>query len=157
MNMMNNDVLRRIRYTFDFSDSEMIALFKAADLTVTREQVSAWLKKDEDPHFQNCEDFQLASFLNGFIVKKRGPKEGEPPKVEKSLTNNIILRKIMIALNLKSDDTLEILRLADFSLSPPELSAFFRKSDHKHYRACQDQILRNFLKGMQLKFRPSVN
>lgn len=173
MNMMNNDVLRRIRYTFDFSDSEMIAMFNSIDLPaslpaslpadlpvrvstqlpVTREQVSSWLKKDEDPNFRSCEDIYLSRFLNGFIEKKRGPKEGVPPKLENRLTNNVILRKIAIALNLKSDETLEILKLADFALSSHELSAFFRKPDHRHYRECKDQILRNFLKGLQLKWK----
>ena len=51
--MTNNDVLRRIRYTFDFSDSEMISIFGLADLEVTREQVSDWLKKDDEFVMQN--------------------------------------------------------------------------------------------------------
>ena len=151
--MTNNDILRRIRYTFDFSDPKMIAIFGLANLEVTRGQVSDWLKKEDDPAYQNCTDIQLAIFLNGLINDKRGKKEGPQPKPEKRLTNNIIFRKLKIALDLKADDVLDILDLANLRISKHELSAFFRKPDHKHYRNCKDQILRNFLKGLQLKYR----
>lgn len=151
--MTNNDVLRRIRYIFDLSDSEMIAIFGQADEEVTREQVSDWLKKDDDPAFKNCSDTTLAIFLNGFINEKRGRREGEQPRPEKRLNNNIIFTKLKIALNLKAEEIIEILALAGFHIGKHELSAFFRRPNHKHYRECKDQILRNFLKGIQLKFR----
>ncbi|MBE0439909.1 MAG: DUF1456 family protein [Gammaproteobacteria bacterium] len=151
--MTNNDVLRRIRYTFDFSDAKMIALFKLAEVDVSREQISNWLKKEDDPDYQNCPDKQLAIFLNGLINDMRGKKQGPQVEPENKLTNNIIFRKLTIALNLQAEDTLEILELADLRISKHELSAFFRKPDHKHYRQCKDQVLRNFLFGMQLMYR----
>ena len=88
--MTNNDVLRRIRYTFDFDDSKMIAIFGLADLTVTRAQISDWLKKEDDPAYLPCEDAEFAAFLNGLIIDKRGKKEGAQPAAEKRLTNNLI-------------------------------------------------------------------
>ncbi|MDX2477255.1 MAG: DUF1456 family protein [Gammaproteobacteria bacterium] len=155
--MTNNDILRRIRYTFDFDDSKMITVFGLADHQVSREQISDWLKKDDDPAYQACSDTQLAIFLNGLINDMRGRKEGAQAEPEKRLTNNIILKKLKIALNLQAEDVLEILQLAGFQLSKHELSAFFRKPGHKHYRECKDQILRNFLQGMQLKYRQKKN
>lgn len=154
--MTNNDILRRLRYIFNFNDSTMITIFSLADLKVTREQISDWLKKDDDPAYKTCNDNQLAIFLNGLINYKRGKKDGPQPTAEKKLNNNIIFRKLKIALNLKEDDTLEILQLANLVISKHELSAFFRRQDHKHYRICKDQILRNFLQGMQLKYRPTT-
>ncbi len=154
--MTNNDILRRIRYIFDFGDSKMIDIFGLADHQITREQISDWLKKDDDPAYQKCSDSQLAIFLNGLINDKRGKKEGPQPEPEKLLTNNIIFMKLKIALKLKAEDVLEILDLATLRLSKHELSAFFRKPEHKHYRDCKDQVLRNFLKGMQLKYRPNL-
>jgi uncharacterized protein YehS (DUF1456 family) len=151
--MVNNDVLRRVRYIFDFNDSKMMAIFSLADHHVSREEVSAWLKKEEDDGFEPCDDLLLAAFLNGLIVDMRGAKDGQKPVVEKRLTNNMIFMKLKIALSLKAEDVMAILALADFKISKHELSAFFRKTDHKHYRDCKDQILRNFLKGLQLKFR----
>jgi len=149
----NNDVLRNLRYIFDISDSKMISIFGLADLQVTRGQISDWLKKDDDPAFQKCGDTQLAVFLNGLIIDKRGKKEGPQPEPEQRLNNNIIFRKLRIALNLQAEDVLEIMGLAGMDISKHELSAFFRKPDHKHYRECKDQVLRNFLKGLQLKYR----
>ncbi len=151
--MTNSDVLRRIRYIFDFSDSKMIALFDLGNLKVTRSQVSDWMKKEDDPDYKNCTDIQLAIFLNGLIIDKRGKKEGPQPQPEKRLTNNIILRKLKIALDLQADDVLAIMDLAKLRISKHELSAFFRRPDHKHFRECKDQVLRSFLKGVQLKYR----
>ena len=154
--MTNNDVLRRIRYVFDFTDSKMIAVFGSADHQVTRAEISDWLKKDNDPAYQKCSDALLAIFLNGLINDKRGRKEGPQPEPEQRLNNNIVFMKLKIALNLKAEDVLQIMDLAHFSISKGELSSFFRSPGHKHYRECKDQILRNFLKGMQLKYRASA-
>ena len=152
--MKNNDILRRLRYIFDFDDSKMIAIFHQADLHVNREQVSAWLKKDDAAGFLNCNDLTLASFLNGLIVELRGKRESPMPIAEKKLNNNIILKKLKIALALQTQDVLSVLSLAGFRLSQHELSAFFRKADHKHYRQCKDQVIRNFLQGLQQELRP---
>ncbi|MCW9048436.1 MAG: DUF1456 family protein [Gammaproteobacteria bacterium] len=152
--MTNNDILRRIRYTFDFDDSKMMELMSSEGQPVSREQMSDWLKKDDDPAFVECKDVQLAIFLNNLIDENRGKKEGAQPVLEKHLTNNIILRKLKIALNLKDEDILNMMTTADFTISKHELSALFRKKGHKHHRVCKDQILRKFLQGMQLKYRP---
>ncbi|MFC1236279.1 DUF1456 family protein [Vibrio sp. UBA2437] len=152
--MTNNDILRRIRYTFDFKDSQMIAIFAAADHTVTRAQISDWLKKEEDPSYIKMVDTELAIFLNGLINTKRGKREGEQPTPEKRLTNNMVFMKLRIALNMKAEDILETMEVANFIMSKHELSSFFRKPDNKHYRECKDQILRNFLMGIQRKLRP---
>lgn len=151
--MTNNDILRRLRYTFNCNDSKMISIFGLADHKVTREQICDWLKTEDDPACQACSDSQLAIFLNGFINDMRGKKEGPPAVPEKRLTNNIVLVKLKIALNLQAEDILKILDLADVHISKHELSAFFRKPGNKHYRACKDQILRNFLKGLQRQYR----
>lgn len=154
--MTNNDILRRIRYIFDFGDSKMIAIYGLAGLQVSRAQVSDWLKKDDDPTYQECSDTQFAIFLNGMINDKRGKKEGPQHEPEPRLTNNIIFMKLKIALDFKAEDVLEILGLADLCISKHELSSFFRKPGNKHYRDCKDQILRKFLKGLQLKYRPII-
>lgn len=152
--MTNNDTLRRIRYCFDLNDKTMIKIFELAGATTTRATISDWLKQEEAEGYVNCPDVQLASFLNGFIVFKRGPSEKGMPKAETKLNNNMIFRKLKIALQLDSDQVLELLQLVDFRLGKSELSAFFRKPGHKHYRDCKDQILRNFLFGLQKKYRP---
>lgn len=151
--MTNNDIIRRLRYAFEFNDEKMIELFALADLIVTRAQVSDWLKKDDDPQFKEITDKELAIFLNGFINDKRGKKEGSQPEPEEELSNNIILRKLKIALNLIDEDIIEILMVAGSKISKHQLSAFFRKPNHHKYMVLQNQLLRNFIKGLQYKYR----
>jgi len=151
----NNDILRRIRYTFAINDQKMLAIFALAGQQLSREQVNSWLRKDDDPEFSKCSDADLTLFLDGFISEHRGKKEGAPPPLEERLTNNTVFRKLKIALDLKAEDVLEILALSGVAISKHELSAFFRKIGHKHYRECKDQILRNFINGLQIKYRAS--
>lgn len=152
--MTNNDILRRVRYIFDFNDDKMIALFASADCSVSRAQISDWMKADDDPDYKSLSDVLLATFLNGLINDKRGKREGPQPVPEKNLSNNAIFMKLKIALSLQAEDILEIMDLSDFRMSKHELSAFFRKEGHKHFRECKDQILRIFLKGLQMQHHP---
>ena len=151
--MENNDILRRIRYSFNFSDSKMTTIFELAGFPVNRAQISIWLKKDIDPEWKELPDNMLATFLNGLIILNRGKKDGSPLVAENRLNNNIIFRKLRIALNLKDDEVLQLLKLAGLQISKHELSAFFRNPNQSQYRECKDQVLRNFLQGMRLKYR----
>ncbi len=151
--MTNNDILRRLRYTFDLGDDQMIALFALGDHEVTRAQVSDWMKKEDDPAYKVLEDRTLAMFLNGFIADKRGKRPGPAPKPESKLNNNIILRKLKIALEMRDEDIVDIMQLVGLSFSKHEINAFFRKFTQNQYRVCQDQFLRNFLKGLQVQYR----
>ncbi len=69
------------------------------------------------------------------------------------MTNNDILKKLRIALKLTDTDIIEILKLADYDITKAQLSALFRKEDHKNYIECQNQLLRNFLNGLIIKYR----
>lgn len=64
------------------------------------------------------------------------------------LTNNDIFKKLRVALKLKDDDIIQILKLVDYEISKTELSAIFRNEDHPNYKNCGDQLLRNFLNGL---------
>ncbi|ALS32917.1 DUF1456 family protein [Pseudoalteromonas sp. NZS127] len=152
--MTNNDILRRIRYTFNLTDTAMVNVFAAAEHTVTTEQVIAWLTKEGEEAYTEISDTEFATFLNGFINTQRGKREGEQPVPESKLNNNIIFMKLRIALNMKAEDVIATLALVDFNLSKHELSAFSRKVDNKHYRVCNNQVLRLFLTGVQQQVRP---
>ena len=154
--MKNNTILRQIRYIFDLSDDQMIDLFAQAEVVVTRAEVSNWLKKEEHEDYQEISDPQFASFLNGFINQKRGKRDGLQPAPEKQLNNNIIFRKLKIALAYKDTDIIDTYNLVGMIISKHELSAIFRNPNQNQYRACKDQFLRNFLYGLQLKYRNEV-
>ena len=114
------------------------------------------LKKEEEEEFISCSNPLLSFFLDGLIIHKRGRKdsaETEAPKPDASLNNNAILKKLRIALDLKEDDMLALMKLAGVTISKSELSALFRTKGHKHYKECGDQFLRNFLQGLTIRNR----
>jgi len=154
--MTNNDVLRQLRYALNINDSKMIEMFKLADHEIEQSNLTSLLKKEDEEGFADCADYVLGYFLNGLIIYKRGRKEmkpGETRKPDSRLTNNTILKKLRIALELKEDDMLAIMKLADVDISKSELTALFRKEGHKNYKECGDQFLRKFLKGLSIRYR----
>lgn len=151
--MTNNDIFCRICNTFDLNDTAVIEICALADFNATQQQIAAWLKNTDEEAFLELAGTQLAQFLNGFINLKRGKRDGEQPKPEEHLTNNMIFQKLRIALNLKAEDVLDILQAADVHLSKHELSAYFRKFGNKHYQECSDQLLQSFLQGVQAQLR----
>jgi uncharacterized protein YehS (DUF1456 family) len=154
--MINNDVLRSIRYMLDLGDNHVIEMARLADadFTLERSDVQAFLKRDDDAGYLECSDRVLAHVLDGLVVQRRGRNETLPPRpVEKRMTNNLVLKKLRVAFELKDDDMHRIFDDAGFSVTKPELSALFRQPGHKNYRACGDQMLRNFLKGLTLRVR----
>ncbi|AZF51666.1 Uncharacterized protein YehS [Pseudomonas sp. R4-34-07] len=152
--MIHNDVLRSVRYMLDISDNKMVEIIKLGGMDVTKEDVLTYLKKDEEEGFVFCPDEVMAHFLDGLVMFKRGKDESRSPQpIETPVTNNIILKKLRVAFELKEDDMHAILKAAEFPVSKPELSALFRKFGHTNYRTCGDQLLRNFLKGLTLRVR----
>lgn len=165
MNMTNNDILIRLRYALDIKDSDMVEIFKLGGVEITRDELRMLLMKPQEDSdgFEDflCTDYMLESFLNGLIVFKRGkqePKPGQPSGPDLSLqngghANNVMLKKVKIALSLTSEDIIEILKLAGVNISKGELSALLRKEGHKNYKECGDRYARNFLKGLAIRYR----
>ena len=154
--MINNDVLRAVRYMLDLSDARVAAIVQLAEptLTLSRDEVQALLKKEGEAGVVECSNHVLAAFLDGLVVDRRGRDETRPPRpLEKHVTNNVVLKKLRVAFELKDVDMHQILEAAGFPVSKPEMSAFFRQPGHKNFRLCGDQVLRNFLKGLTLRLR----
>lgn len=154
--MTNNDILRRLRYALNISDPAMIKIFKLSGHEIDQSGLAALLKKEDEEGYVECGDKVMELFLDGLIVHRRGRKETAPGQAKKSdtpLTNNAILKKLRIALELKEDDMTGILKLAGVNMSGHELTALFRKEGHRNYKECGDQFLRNFLKGLTVRDR----
>ena len=150
--MTNNDFLRRLRYALNIKDNVMVQIFKKGNIVLAREDVIDYLKKDIDEGFKKLNNNDLIAFLDGLIIQKRGEKEDGTPvpqvKVTKNNLNNILLRKLRIALSFKSYDMIKIFKLGGIEISEGELSALFRSEDHKNYKECGDKYVRVFLKGL---------
>jgi uncharacterized protein YehS (DUF1456 family) len=148
-------VLRRLRYALDLDDARARHLFALGGRPVEPAALQGFLARDDAPGFVACPDADLAAFLDGLVTDRRGPRDPAAPPRPKDdrLDNNVILKKLRVALELQEQDLLELMRLEDRRLSPSELSAFFRKPDHKHYRRIGDQLLRAFLQNLATKLR----
>ena len=174
--MNNNDILIRLRYALDIKDIDMVEIFKLGGIEVTKEEVLEMLTKsrdngrneadkdgsgDENKANKKCNNAMLESFLNGLIIFRRGkqePKPGQPEKPALSIkdtvnVNNVMLKKLKIALALTSEDMLNIFEKAGVNITKGELSAIFRKEGHKNYKECGDKYARNFLKGLAVRYR----
>ena len=154
--MINNDVLRSIRYMLDLSDAKVVEITRLADadFAIDKADVQAYLKKEDDEGYAECSNAVLAHFLDGLVFHYRGSNGDQPPRpVEKRVTNNVVLKKLRVAFELKDVDMHQCFEDAGFPVSKPELSALFRQPDHKNFRLCGDQLLRNFLKGLTLRVR----
>ena len=150
--MTNNDLLRSLRYVFKLSDKQMLTLFCSHPHSVAvmaPKQLSEKMADDEADNFSELSDDELTAFLDGLIVSRRGLKDGAPTPVrQERLSRNDVLKKLRIALEFKEQDMLETLEAGGTKLSKGELSAFFRKPDHKHYRQVGNQAMRAFLRGL---------
>ena len=149
MAINTNEILYRIYKALGLSIDEMLKAYRLVKYPMQREHLEALLKRRYDKGFELCSYEELGVFLDGLIVLKRGPspkKATEEEAVE--LTNNLILKKLRIALELKEAETEIIFNLADVMLSKQELKSLFRKEGHKNFKACSDELLRAFLEGL---------
>ncbi|MGG1397937.1 DUF1456 family protein [Bacillus salipaludis] len=171
MSMTNNDILIRLRYALDIKNTDMVEIFKLGGIELTKEEVLKVLTKskddyndgdiEEDDNTIKCNNFMFESFLNGLIIFKRGkqdPKPGQPDRPAMTIkdhgsVNNVLLKKLKIALSLTSEDMIEILEDAGVTITKGELSALLRKEGHKNYKVCGDKYARNFLKGLAIQYR----
>ncbi|MGL4368482.1 MAG: DUF1456 family protein [Spirochaetota bacterium] len=153
--MTNNDILKRLRYALNYNDVTMIAVFRIAGVYMMQADLAAVMKKDDEEGFVHFSRSLLESFLDGLIIHKRGPRgDGASAPLKKiPLTNNVILRKLKIAMSFKDDDMIEVMKLGGTEISKSELSSFFRAEGHPHFKECHDQFLRNFIKGLTLYTR----
>jgi uncharacterized protein YehS (DUF1456 family) len=147
--MTHNDVLRSVRYLLNVSDATLADIIRLGHGEVSTGEIVAFLKKEDEDGYQACGDAVMARFLNGLVTYKRGKDDSRPPQpVEVPVTNNTVLKKLRVAFELKDDDIIALLQRTGLSVSKTELSAFFRRPDHRNYRECGDQLLRYLLKGL---------
>ena len=147
--MVSNDILRSVRYILKINNNDLVRIFALGEAEVTAEQLVPWLRKEDEEGFVRCPDIILSGFLNGLIYDKRGKDDSAPElALERRVNNNTVLKKLRIAFSLKTDDIQAIMSEQKYRVSVPEITAMMRSPDHKNYRECGDQFLRNFLRGL---------
>lgn len=147
--MTHNDVLRGIRYLLNVSDAGLRDVIRLGGGAVSPDDVAAFLKREEEPGYRACDEDVMGCFLNGLIIYKRGKDDSRPPRpTEGPITNNTVLKSLRVAFELTDSDIIELIAKTGLRVSKAEVSAFFRRPDHRNYRDCGDQFLRNLLKGL---------
>lgn len=163
--MTNNDILIRLRYALDIKNTDMVKIFKLGGMDFTKDEVLNMLIKVNDEQeapeeYNKCNNKMLEAFLNGLITFKRGSQPSKPGQAEgaqpisgKESPNNMLLKKVKIALALTSEDMLNILYDGGVNVSKGELGAILRNPSHRNYKECGDRFVRNFLRGLTNKYR----
>jgi len=154
--MTYNDMLRTLRYALNMSDTAMMEIINLSGHALEPFDLAGLLKKEDERGYRICSDAVLGWFLDGLITRNRGKREIVPDQVKgpaAPLNNNAILKKLRIALELDEENMLGIMKLANINVSRSELTALFRKKEHKNYKECGDQFLRSFLKGLAVRYR----
>lgn len=171
MALSNNDTLRRLRYSLNLRDPQLEQIFSLSGRPLDRSSIDRYMKREGEADWVPCPDEVLSDFLDGLILLFRGPKPAKdsgsttiPTSKDtstptattktassrsKGLSNNDILKKLRIALELKEEDLIAVMERSGMRVSPSELNALFRKKDHRNYKPCGDQFLRNFLTGLE--------
>lgn len=156
--MNNNDLLLRLRYALDIKDSDIVKAFQLGGVEISREEERALLTKvyeqdkENAPFEKNVYEKMLNNqafdaFLNGFILLKRGQLKNPAPQPQSGEIrhiNNVLLKKVKIALALTSEDMLEIFAEAGVYPSKGELGAILRKEGHRNFKPCGDNTLGTF-------------
>jgi len=149
MLISTNEILYRIQKALNLTSEEMLEAYKLVEYKMEASHLESLLKRSQDDGFSVASYEELGLFLDGLVTLKRGPspkKANEDEAVE--LTNNLILKKLRIALELKEAETEIIFGLADVELSKQQLASLFRKEGHKNFKECSDELLMAFLDGL---------
>ena len=150
--MTNNDLFRRLRYILAYSDEQMSGVFAEERFRIDAQTVADYLKREEEEGFKEMSDSDMGVFLDGIISRLRGKRESAPDKAaERRMvprSNNDKLKKLRIAFHLEEAAMLKVFKLGGFEINKGELSAFFRKKDHRNYKPLGDQGFRKFLGGL---------
>lgn len=145
--MFYNRLIKEIQEALDLKDLTVVLIYKTADESLSKEDILDVLKEREESGFTELNDEGFCLFLDGFIGYKRG--EIKSSGFEGELTNNKILKKLRVALNFKDEDMLATFKKSGREIKKSELSAFFRREDHKNYKDLRDKYLLEFIRGLK--------
>lgn len=150
--MNNNEMIKRLLFMLKIDSSVLGDCFRSGGKALSDKHIEGLLTSESDEAFQACADEEFTRFLDGLIIVRRGPsKEGLRNPV--ALTNNMILKKVRIALELEARDLDNAFMLADCEMSAHEISSLFRKPGAKHFTECSDELLEKFFSGLSLYLR----
>ncbi len=151
--MRTNDIFRKITQSLTLGNLQIQQLFALSAIDLNDKEIANLLKTDYQPGFEPMPDYVLLIFLNNLIEQQRGKKnDAEQEVIEKhaKISNNDVLKKLRIAYNLHEQHVRDALKLATIELTKSDLAALFRKPGHVHFKACDDELVLDFIEGLGL-------
>jgi len=146
--VQTNNILYKITKALHLESDSTLRAYKLAEFTLSPQRLDAILKPLDDKEYEVCTYEELGVFLDGLILLKRGPSPKKSTAQTLELTNNLILKKLRIALELKEAEVEIIFGLGEANLSKQQLSALFRSEKNKNFTLCSDELLFAFLDGL---------
>ena len=147
--MLTNEILFRLKKALSLSVNDMLKAYALESYEIDDAHLEKLFVPREDIGFLECSYEELGVFLDGLITLRRGESPQKKATNETiELTNNTVLKKLRIALELKEAQTEIIFALADVELTKQQLSSLFRKEGNKNYRECSDELLLSFIDGL---------
>lgn len=166
--MRNKDILIGSINALGLTHTQVMECLSYGSSSLSAEAVNELLKNEEEletllasEEDVDCDIAIVDAFLNGMIIFKRGVAEPKPgQKKKKAVTplsrkgiNNIVLKKLKIALDLTNEDLVEVYSRVAIDISKGELTTFFRKEGHKHYKKCSDYYLIHLFNGIKVYYQ----
>ena len=148
MLISTNEILFRIQKALNLTIADILEAYKLETYDMEPSHLEALLKRRDDKGFMLCSYEELGVFLDGLVTLKRGPSPKKNSDEVVELTNNLILKKLRIALELKEAETEIIFGLGDVELSKQQMASLFRKEGHKNFKVCSDELLMAFIEGL---------
>ena len=165
--MNNRNIITKLVHALDIKETDMVEIFKIGGVELSKDEVAEKFMNNQNPPSEGtnsdnhieCSNNELICFLNGFIIFKRGKEDSKPDQPAKDKfaiannMNNILLKKLKIALSLTSEEMLSIYECVEVILTKRELGAIFRTEGHKNYKNCSDKLAEDFLNGLAIKYQ----
>ena len=147
--MQINDILFKLKTALSIDNESMIKAYALAEYEMKEERLNNILKRRQDKGYEDATYEELGVFLDGLVLLKRGPSDKVVNDDEVvALTNNLILKKVRVAMELKEPELVILFALAEVSLTKRQIGSLFRKEGGKNFKECSDELLMAFLEGL---------
>jgi len=147
--MQINDILFKIKTALSLESKIIQEAYALVEYEMSEERLENILKKHQDKGYVEATFEELGLFLDGLVILKRGSSDKTQDEDEVvELTNNLILKKIRVAMELKEAELVIVFALAEVTLTKRQIGSLFRKEGGKNFKACSDELLLAFLDGL---------
>jgi len=146
--MKPSEVIKAIKDALNLNRAQIMHIYELEEFLMSKERLESILRNKSKKNSANATYEELGVFLDGLISYKRGKQEPKEAQEDVILDNNLILKKLRAALNLKEYEMLMIFELADFPIKKSLLKDMFRKPEHPKYKECDNKTLKAFLEGL---------